>query len=175
MQTSSSFTQRLFVLPQAISTCRPVPASPAAVPPSSSYQHLQTSSNFINSSSWTLKLPVPADQLRLHQQQFLNLPQPTLGDWLQINPAAVPAPSNCINCRPATTSAPASPSSEFCITIVYKQPLPRLTQHTKITLTHPQLTKVLYNWVSISQASATSNWIFRPTTDKSHTPTQTTS
>ena len=112
--------------------------------------HLPCSS-FTSSSSYTLKLPAPAD-------------------WLQLNLAASPALSESINAYWLQLHL----AADFCITTVYEQPLLRLTQHTEATSTHPQLSKVLHNRLSDHPASATSNWISRPATSQPRAPTQTT-
>ena len=90
----------------------PAPASPAAVPASSTFQHLQTSFSFTRNNSYAFQLLVPADQLQLHQQPVLR------------NQAI------STNSRPA----PASPSSGF----LYHLSL----QRTEAISTHSWLTKV---------------------------------
>ena len=115
LQTSSSFTQTQFVYPQAISTCRPTPASPnrssctlklpasadqlqphpAAVPAPSSYQHLQTSSSFtqkqfLHPQATNFYRPTPASPHR----SLYTLKQPAFTDQPQLYPTTVPAPSS---------------------------------------------------------------------------------
>ena len=183
----SQLQQQFLHLP-ATSTCRPVPAS-AAVSASSSYQHLQTSPSF-SSSFCIFQLPALADQSQL-QQQFLHLPATSSGRPAPAS-AAVPASSSYQHLQTSSsftsrrsneTKLPAPtadqhqlhPASDFCITLVYEQPLLELTQRTEATLTHLQLTKVLHNRVSNRPAPATSNWIFISATWQSRITIQTTS
>ena len=127
------------------------------------------SSSFTSSSSCIIQSPAPADQLQLHQQQFLHLPSsstcrpvPVLASSsYQHQQTSSSFTSSCSSATklpaPITDQHQLHLAADFCITLVYKQLLLRLTQHTEATSTHPRLTNVLHNWVSDCLASAASN------------------